>query len=357
MLSELLFDLNILIRYYLISLILGLDMTDTAAVAISVIIPIYNVEKYLQRCLNSVVNQTFDNIEIICINDGSTDKSGEILSKFALNDPRFRVITQENQGLSASRNNGLEVASGAYIFFLDADDYLHPQTLEIFYNTAQKSECPIVISTSFCRLGKDLLKTKKYRTSEISYKIYTNPLEDLFKHRLVSAVVWNKLYRSTALKHFRFIEGIYYEDWPFSTCVFANISRFSAINEKLYLYNTTSPSIVRSSFSIKKIQDYICGIRHIYNYFKACNNPTQWNIVRKKRISRSLKMILSKITKSTENKNELEQYFLQEYLKLKNDGIITFRDLTLKSKIRFLRILWHQRQKQLNASNKTNHTS
>ena len=320
-------------------------MTDTAAVAISVIIPIYNVEKFLPRCLDSVIKQSFSNIEIICINDGSTDKSGKILAKYAADDPRFLVITQENQGLSVSRNNGLEVASGNYVFFLDADDYLHPQALEIFYKTAQKSECPVVISSTFCRLGKDSLNSKKYDTENLPFQICCRPLCDLYKHRLISAVVWNKLFRTSAIRRFRFIEGIYYEDWPFSTCVFANIPRFAAIDEKLYLYNTTSPSIVRSSFSIKKIQDYIHGIRHIYNYFKACDNPEQWNIVRKKRISRSLKMILSKITKSTENKNELEQYFLKEYLKLKNEGIISFYDLTLKSKIRLLRVFWHQRQK------------
>ena len=124
-------------------------MTDTAAVAISVIIPIYNVEKYLPRCLESVINQSFSNIEIICVNDGSTDNSGKILAKFGAKDARFRIITQDNQGLSASRNNGMEIASGSYIFFLDADDFLHPQALEIFYNTALQSGCPIVISSTF----------------------------------------------------------------------------------------------------------------------------------------------------------------------------------------------------------------
>lgn len=320
-------------------------MTDTAAVAISVIIPIYNVEKFLPRCLDSVINQSFKNIEIICVNDGSTDKSGKILAKFAEKDARFRVITQDNQGLSASRNNGMEVASGAYIFFLDADDYLHPQALEIFYATAQKSECPIVISQTFCKLGKDTLNTKKYIADEISYKVCNNALSDLYKYRLVSAVAWNKLYRASAIQRFKFIEGIYYEDWPFTTCVFANIAKFAIIKEKLYIYNTTSPSIVRSSFSLKKIHDYILGIRHVYNYFMAKNKNDEWNIVRKKRISLSLKMVLSKITKSTENKDELEAYFKQEYLKLKSEGIVSFMDLTLKSKFRLLRLMWHQRHK------------
>ena len=320
-------------------------MTDTAAIAISVIIPIYNAEKFLSRCLDSVVKQSFKNIEIICINDGSTDSSGAILTKFSENDYRFRVITQDNQGLSASRNNGLEVASGAYIFFLDADDYLHPQALEIFYNTALASECPVVISKNFCRLEKDELKLSSYPSPSVPYKICTSPLNDLYKYRLTSAVVWNKLYKASALRRFRFIEGIYYEDWPFTTCVFANINSFALLNEKLYMYNTTSPSIIRSSFSIKKIHDYIKGIRHVYNYFLAKKQFKQWDIIRKKRISCSIKMVLSKITKSTENKDELEAYFKQEYLKLKSEGIVSFMDLTLKSKFRLLRLMWHQRHK------------
>ncbi len=318
-------------------------MTDTAAIAISVIIPIYNAGKFLPRCLDSVVKQSFKNIEIICINDGSTDNSAAILSKFSENDYRFRIITQENQGLSASRNNGLEVASGTYIFFLDADDYLHPQALEIFYNTALSSECPVVISKKFCRLGKDELKLATYSSTSVSYKICTSPLNDLYKYRLTSAVVWNKLYKTSSLKRFRFIEGIYYEDWPFTTCVFANIKSFALLNEKLYMYNTTSPSIIRSSFSIKKIQDYIKGIRHVYNYFLAKKQFKQWDIIRKKRISCSIKMVLSKISKSQENRDELEKYFKQEYLKLKNDKIITFADLTLKSKFRLIRLFWRQR--------------
>ena len=118
------------------------------------------------------------------------------------------------------------------------------------------------------------------------------------------------------------------------------------INEKLYYYNTSSPSIIRSSFSIKKILDYISGIRHVYNYFTVKNKIEQWQIVRKKRISLSLKMALSKIFKSSDNKRELEEYFAQEYQKLKNDGIISFWDLTLKSKIRLLRLKWHLRGKQ-----------
>ena len=105
-------------------------------VAISVIIPVYNVEKYLGRCLDSVVNQTFTDIEIICINDGSSDNSLEILKRYAQRDRRIKIFTQENSGLSASRNVGMKYASGDYIYFIDSDDYLVKTAFEELYKIA-----------------------------------------------------------------------------------------------------------------------------------------------------------------------------------------------------------------------------
>ena len=104
--------------------------------AISVIIPIYNVEKYLRRCLDSVKNQTFQDWEAICVNDGSPDNSAAILAEFAAGDARFKVVNKENGGLSDARNAGMQVATGEYILYLDSDDFIHPQTLEIAHRMA-----------------------------------------------------------------------------------------------------------------------------------------------------------------------------------------------------------------------------
>ena len=93
---------------------------------VSVIIAVYNVENFLEECLNSVINQTFDDIEIICVNDGSTDSSAEILDRFAQKDSRIKIITQPNGGLSKARNAGLKIASGKFVYFLDSDDYIEP---------------------------------------------------------------------------------------------------------------------------------------------------------------------------------------------------------------------------------------
>lgn len=310
---------------------------------ISVIVPVFNEAKVLSRCMDSLLKQTFQDIEIICINDGSSDNSLAILQNYADQDSRFKIISQENLGLSVSRNKGIDIARGEYIFFLDSDDYLHPQALEIFYQTAIHSQAPVVVSKSYCKLGKDVVSNALMNTNNIHYKICKSPLSILYRHRLISAVAWNKLYQREALKNFRFIEGIYFEDWPFTACFFSSIKNFALINEKLYIYNTSSPSITRSKFTIRKIHDYIVGIRYVYNYFMRLNKIKEWEIVRKNRINTSLKMMLSKISKSTENMDELESYFKQEYIKLANEHIVFFGDLSLKSKFRLIRLFWHQR--------------
>lgn len=310
---------------------------------ISVIVPIYKVERFLPRCLQSVVNQTYKNLEIICVNDGSPDRCGEILRKYAENDSRIKVIEQKNQGLSASRNHGLDQAHGEYVFFLDADDYIHVQALEILYNVAKKTACQIVMTEDVYRTGKDKIKNDKINQNRVRYRTMKNPLRDLYKYRLVSAVVWSKLYHRDCIGDQRFIEGIYFEDWPFTAQIFSQVNLCAIIDERIYMYNTNFPSIVRSQFSVKKIHDYIVGIRQVYEYFLQKQNQQQWDIVRKKRITASLKMILSKISKSTDNKDELEKYFKEEYKKLRRDNIINFGDLTLKSKVRLLKLFWHQR--------------
>ena len=114
---------------------------------ISIIIPMYNVEKYLRRCLDSVQNQTFKQWQAICVDDGSPDKSGEIAEEYAKKDKRFIVVHKENGGLSDARNYGMPHATGQYIMFLDSDDFIHPQTMEIAYNTAIKNKSDIVSFT------------------------------------------------------------------------------------------------------------------------------------------------------------------------------------------------------------------
>ena len=120
---------------------------------ISVIIPVYNVEKYLQKCLESIVNQTFCDWELIAVNDGSSDKNSDILRQYAEYDTRIKVINQQNSGVSAARNAGLDVAKGDFVCFIDSDDYVHPQMLELLLNAAEKENADVAIA-SFCGEGE-----------------------------------------------------------------------------------------------------------------------------------------------------------------------------------------------------------
>ncbi len=312
-------------------------------IALTVIIPVYNAASDLPRCLDSVCHQSLQNMEIICVNDGSTDDSAQILNRYAKDDSRFKIITQKNQGLSAARNAGLEAVQGEYVFFLDADDWLHPQTLEIFYQTAQKNAAPVVVGETFCRLGKDIPKLQSYNIEKMRSIIRRPALQNLYKHRHVSAVAWNKLYRADIVKNRRFINGIFFEDWPFTTCLFADIDCYAVVKQPLYMYNTSSVSITRSCFSLKKINDYMTGIRYVAQYFAVPEKQNLWRLVQKKRLALSVKMMLSKISKSKENQAELENFFKKEYLNLQKEKIICKKDLSIKSLFRLYRLLWHQR--------------
>ena len=143
---------------------------------ISVIIPVYNVEEYLERCLNSVVNQTFKDLEIICVNDGSTDSSGEILQKFARKDARIKIIKRPNGGLSAARNTGLEVMSGEYFAFLDSDDWIDLNFYEKLYEKAKEFDADIAMA-DFIRKGKNKHKIRLNLNEEKLYTTIENKIK------------------------------------------------------------------------------------------------------------------------------------------------------------------------------------
>ncbi|MEI0611003.1 glycosyltransferase family 2 protein [Brachyspira pilosicoli] len=137
---------------------------------ISVMILVYNVEKYLRNCLDSVVNQTYKDLEIICINDGSTDNSLSILEEYAAKDKRIKIINKKNAGVSAGRNDGIENATGEYLFCVDSDDYIDKDFAEVFYNNAKKNNSDLVILSNFWGLDKRV--TKEFHSALISWSMF-----------------------------------------------------------------------------------------------------------------------------------------------------------------------------------------
>lgn len=173
---------------------------------ITVIIPIYNVSKYLKNCLESVINQTYKNLEIICINDGSTDNSLQILKEYKERDERIIIIDKKNAGVSAARNDGIEKASGEYLFCVDGDDYIDEDFFEKFYNNAKKNDSDLVVLSSFWNLDKRINKNHGFHSAlptcsmfikrkilqenkTLRYPLNVQPGEDgIFSHKLLMFV-------------------------------------------------------------------------------------------------------------------------------------------------------------------------
>ena len=238
-------------------------------VEISVIIPVYNVEDYLRECLDSICNQTFDDIEIICVNDGSTDSSPEILNKYARKDSRVKIISQNNQGLAASRNNGYALAQGKYIYFIDSDDYLKKDALEKLYNNAISNDSDMVLF-KFQKVDD----FKNVHKRGVAFRI-DNILGDVdydnltFTYRDVKKQVMNsafsaclKLYKKEFIDtlDFTFPVGLNFEDVPVHVMVMIEAERISFVPESLYNYRSNPNSILNSTangFDIFKVIDMV----------------------------------------------------------------------------------------------------
>lgn len=203
---------------------------------ISIIIPVYNTEKYLKQCLDSIINQTFEDFECICVNDGSTDNSLTILQEYSKKDNRIKIINQKNSGSSVSRNNGIKQALGQYVSFIDADDWITDNYLEILYNKIIETDADIVrASFKFYYQKNDICESAKIR--EI-HKIKNNTdIERLYKG-YAGAFVWAKLYKKSLIKdnNIYFYEGKTAEDCPFSALVYLYAKKICFINDEIYFY-------------------------------------------------------------------------------------------------------------------------
>ena len=222
---------------------------------ISVIIPIYNTEQYLKECLDSVCSQSYKDIEIICINDGSTDNSEEIMRDYAKKDSRIKILSQHNQGISISRNNGIERAQGEYIFFLDSDDTIEPNAIETLYKRAHQTQADIVI----CNLNKvtpsDENKEKYQIWKRIDSKGKIHIQEDMpltFDTQDISEYIfitesyaWNKLYKTEFIKkhNIKFMPEIIYEDIVYFTDILLANPQMSYCNQALYNYKLRDDSL------------------------------------------------------------------------------------------------------------------
>ena len=235
---------------------------------ISVIVPIYNAESYLLQCLDSLVRQRYADFEVLLIDDGSSDRSGKICKSVCERDGRFKYIYQEHAGVAEARNQGLRISKGSYIAFMDADDYLHPQYLEILYNAINENECEIA-AADYEEVGDVSPITVVYsdRTGELRLRFMsqTDLMTGLFG-QTVFMVVWGKLYKREVLTEYRFLGRDIAEDVEFNSRVYQTVTKAVWVEAKLYYWVRHSLSVTRITFSprnIDAIDSYVLALANM----------------------------------------------------------------------------------------------
>lgn len=243
---------------------------------ISVIVPVYNVENYLEVCLDSVVNQTFRDIEIICVNDGSTDGSLSILKEYCKHDSRFTIISQENRGLSAARNAGFKVAKGNYIYFLDSDDYIELDALQKLYTHCVEKDLDMLLFKTCCF---DDVSKEKFKESYFEMNFLTDLIKgEVFNYKDINQKVYDlavtmgsTFFRYELISDLTFPEGLIFEDNPFFIEAILNAKRVYFLEEYLYHKRERRNSITvdgsRNFSDIIEIRNIIIDLAKEYDNF------------------------------------------------------------------------------------------
>ena len=265
---------------------------------VSIIVPVYNVEKYLHRCMDSLINQSFEDIEIIAINDGSTDGSLDILKEYKEKDSRVIIVDKENGGLSSARNEGIKIALGEFITFVDSDDWLDLNTLSDMYENSMKYNCDVVMcsySREYSNKSKpkifDLDKLIIYDESKCRglHRRIVGPINEELnnpEHNDSLVTAWGKLYKSSIIKNndIKFVDTsiIGTEDCLFNVYFFANVKRAVFINKDYYKYwkeNSNSLTSVHKSnlksrwiTMYRYIRDFLDRNKYEQDFYIALDN-------------------------------------------------------------------------------------
>lgn len=299
---------------------------------ISVIIPVYNVEKYLCQCLDSVIKQTYKNLEIILVDDGSTDDSGKICDEYANIDKRIIVIHKNNAGLSAARNAGIDICKGDYISFVDSDDWIDLDMYEIFMSKITEHNADIVS----CGYVLEFANIKiNYNLVNIIINGSNKIVQSLFYNKNFPNAVWGKVYSKNIFEKLRFPIGRIYEDMLIKYDILKNSQKVVILKSTFYHYRQRSNSIM-TDINIEKIKEKITACEIIIKKLKKENSlllPQAYHQLYKHYISVTDDIVNLNISKE-QKKNMINQnkYFIRKNIK----NIMFNKTINLKAKIGFL---------------------
>ena len=274
--------------------------------AISVIVPIYRVEKYLPACIDSILNQTFTDFELILVDDGSPDRCPEICDETAKRDARVRVIHQANAGLSAARNAGIEIAHGEWLGFVDSDDYIAPQFYEKLYQTAQRTDADCVMCSvqNVDESGKSIDSALMRVADEV--KTGQEVLRKIGRDDVTPYLTaWNKLYRRKLFNTLRYPAGRQNEDVFVFAELFCQVQRAVCVAEPLYFYRKRIGSIMNSVVTLRNLDEMWAYV----NCFEHLQQDDEESTLKEteKRVFAKLTGVYYRVTEEDRHSNKMKQ--------------------------------------------------
>lgn len=300
---------------------------------ISVIVPVYKVEKYLNKCIDSILLQTFKDFELILVDDGSPDKCGEICDKYEYEDNRIKVIHKENGGVSSARNAGIDIARGKYINFVDSDDWIERESLEVLYKIANETCADIVQGKGV--IAKDEVNIELIKNSTFNEYSNVEALHDLFNYDNgeIRIVPFNKLNSIRLFSGLRYPEGKIHEDEYLTPRLIYKANKVAVVDSQLYHYRLSKGSIMRSKFSIKNL-DRIYILNEECKFYREIGERELYN---KTLISYALTLIdmYKKVNDNLVNSHDILDNIKDDFIN-KYDFFINGQDATIKNKIIFM---------------------
>ncbi|UTR10577.1 glycosyltransferase [Evansella sp. LMS18] len=235
---------------------------------VSVIVPIYKVEKYIHRCLESILNQSYTNLDIILVNDGSPDSCGSIADEYALANDRVRAYHKENGGLSDARNYGMNYAEGTFTMFVDSDDWIEPEMVEELVRAALDYKADVVQSAFYYAHDTYHLFDNRYFSRDGSTSVLNNKelMNELVINERVKNFAWGKLYKTSLIRSFPFKKGVLFEDVFWAHNIMHQVSTYVIVNKPLYNYYQRDDSIV-ATYTPKNL-DIIKGLKERHSFIE-----------------------------------------------------------------------------------------
>lgn len=299
---------------------------------ISVIVPVYNVEKYLEKCVDSILSQTFKDFEVILVDDGSKDRCGIICDKYESLDNRVKVIHKTNGGLSSARNSGLEIASGEYVAFVDSDDWIDKSMYKELYNEAKKHNADIV-QCKFIKAKDENVSIYNNESNEAEVIRNLEALCNLYNEKCIETVVtWNKLYRRYLFNDIVFPNGKIHEDQFTTYKLLYKANKVVLVDKELYYYRQTPNSIMNSDFNMSRL-DFLEALDQRMEFFKKINNEFLY----KQTIKTYVNVLKEYYFKCQNSKNEeqilkiIREKYKKKFIEYMNNNEVGFKDKVINT--------------------------